>query len=580
MKREKGLLKKMMLLGFMIGIFALSNMASVQVIAAPNQDGENTECPNGLTEEAYEEYINDGSWEERVEFMDELQAETVAPVSDNSISSIEKARRSTATMASIGEVKVLVFLVDFQDIKNTDETYTAESVKSTLFDDTDTSSLSGYYLESSKQKLHIYGDVYGWHTMNEEREAYSNDREGREKLLKELLEYYDEEIDYSQYDLDKDGKIDGIYINFAGDDTGWGSQWWSYKTQWYGSEPLKLDDVNVCGYVFQHRKIGDGGYKNTFIHETGHTLGLPDYYDYESHAGGWNGEGGGIGGYDMMDGSVGDHNAFSKLLLGWIDEDDIQIAQASTEQRKYALKEFCKTNQVILVTDKWENDFCSEYFLLEYYTQDGLNSNSMESPDGGIRVWHVNAWTDEFGNFLNDNSYSDYKLLKLMEADGRDTIKNTTGYSAQDTDLYKENGALSESTFPNSDYYNKQYTGINIKIGKLQENSYIIYVVKEEINKEVPEIVEISASSDHSDFLRRSIRENQNISISFSNDIQIMDESKFRFETVSGTECVTSTPVLYGNKLIFSLQGGDYTTQAQLTIDAGYFANTSGVCNS
>jgi M6 family metalloprotease-like protein len=44
-------------------------------------------------------------------------------------------------------------------------------------------------------------------------------------------------------------------------------------------------------------------------------LGLPDYYDYDDTTG----PKGGVGGWDMMDYNGGDHNAFSKYLLGWID---------------------------------------------------------------------------------------------------------------------------------------------------------------------------------------------------------------------------------------------------------------------
>jgi len=51
------------------------------------------------------------------------------------------------------------------------------------------------------------------------------------------------------------------------------------------------------------------------IHETGHALGLPDYYDYDDKVG----PRGGVGGLDMMDNNWGDHNPFSKWLLGWLE---------------------------------------------------------------------------------------------------------------------------------------------------------------------------------------------------------------------------------------------------------------------
>ena len=54
---------------------------------------------------------------------------------------------------------------------------------------------------------------------------------------------------------------------------------------------------------------------HTFIHETGHLLGLDDYYDYNDYRGAK----GGLYGADMMDNNIGDHGSVNKLLLGWIE---------------------------------------------------------------------------------------------------------------------------------------------------------------------------------------------------------------------------------------------------------------------
>ena len=47
---------------------------------------------------------------------------------------------------------------------------------------------------------------------------------------------------------------------------------------------------------------------HTYIHEMGHMLGLPDYYDYSFKSSP-------TGMYDMQDNNVGDHNPFSKMHL-------------------------------------------------------------------------------------------------------------------------------------------------------------------------------------------------------------------------------------------------------------------------
>ena len=92
------------------------------------------------------------------------------------------------------------------------------------------------------------------------------------------------------------------------------------------------------------------------IHETGHALGLPDLYDYDT-----NPPRGGVGHLDMMDSNWGDHNCFSKWLLDWITP--IVIS--------------CNTGEVILNasgTSKdavliWPNvgldDIFSEFFMVQ-----------------------------------------------------------------------------------------------------------------------------------------------------------------------------------------------------------------------
>ena len=187
-------------------------------------------------------------------------------------------------------------------------------------------SLTAYYLRSSYGRLRITGDAYDYEAKLP-RDQYDNDSE---LLFHEALDALDPQIDYADYDGNGDGVIDCVCIRFAGEDTGWGTTWWSHAFDAGSFAPLeeqaqgsRLDGLSLDSLVMLHTSN-----VTTLIHEVGHTMGLPDYYhkhtdeegdsdedDTESRQ-----ETGGIGVTDMMNNNQGDHNAFSKWMLGWIDD--------------------------------------------------------------------------------------------------------------------------------------------------------------------------------------------------------------------------------------------------------------------
>ena len=106
------------------------------------------------------------------------------------------------------------------------------------------------------------------------------------------------------------------------------STWWSI-TQTWGDTGTEFDGVKPSKVVTLHLPSDDPFAAATVIHETGHVLGLPDYYSASTQTGGasWPS---GIMGSDMMMDNVGDHNGFSKWLLGWLDEEEGTRAEASS----------------------------------------------------------------------------------------------------------------------------------------------------------------------------------------------------------------------------------------------------------
>ena len=325
-----------------------------------------------------------------------------------------------------GSPKVLVFVVDFPDdeyfINNESEVLNDMEI---AFNGSDTEiayeSLNSYYYKSSYGKLNLTADIYGVYTADysasyyeaEYAEYYSDS-----DLVLEIVDAYSSEIDYSNYDYDDDGMIDGIYIvyNYPYDSNS--EIWWAYQTIYMytetfynGVEPLNFTWLSLEFFYDTADPID----ARTIIHETGHMLGLEDYYDYYDYD--IYDNSGGLDGIDMMDSSLGDHNPFSKMMLGWITPIVVENSM------NIDIEPFIESGEVILLIDEWKGTIFDEYILISYYTPTGLNEEDkyylLSEP--GIILYHVDA---RLGNNNSDYYPSDYTynntdtefmLIKIIE---------------------------------------------------------------------------------------------------------------------------------------------------------------------
>ena len=182
-------------------------------------------------------------------------------------------------------------------------------------------SVSAYYGRSSYGALAIESHVVSYEAAHE-RDHYTSDVS---LLIREVMEGLDGSVDFSRYDANGDGYIDGVYLMFSGDVGAWASTWWPSMHNVQTLYPLiagEMYDGELLGNLtLANRLNGSTAAVTTLIHETGHMLGLPDYYSYSSASGGEGNRG--IGTTDMMFDSSGDHDAFSKWLLGWIGEENV-----------------------------------------------------------------------------------------------------------------------------------------------------------------------------------------------------------------------------------------------------------------
>ena len=392
-----------------------------------------------------------------------------------------------------GDVKVLVFVVDFVDSQITDTTKVMNDVDLAFngnSEDIDFESLHSYYGLSSYGKLNLTADIFGvyrasnnssyYEQLNENFYAtdpytgeylYNDAPHPDSDLIYELLEFYDNQIDYSDYDQNQDGFIDGVYVLYNHDisyESG-SDLWWAYQYYyWYEDS---FDGVSPNYYVWSGIDFFYEGYENvnarTIIHETGHMLGLDDYYDYYPDD---LNNSGGLGTF-MMDYTIGDHEPFSKILLGWITP--IVIEQTMVVD----LEKFLLNGEVLLIIDTWNNTIFDEYFLVMYYTPEGLNELDQDYifTDSGILIFHVSA---EIGNgydsesyyysiFNNNNTDTENKLVKIIEADMSGDIDKYA--IVENSDLFVAGDGFGRNIYSTYRWYDNK--AINLEINVIDINS-------------------------------------------------------------------------------------------------------------
>ncbi|HEX2747700.1 MAG TPA: M6 family metalloprotease domain-containing protein, partial [Verrucomicrobiales bacterium] len=435
-------------------------------VAAPPRPGE------------IEGYKSDGTFAQRVEFAKSLGNDRFDPdlllqaryklqrlVLESQGVSPDTAGEVAAApppvwrgMPTTGTNKVLCLLVEFQDLVH-NPANTQASIHNALFGSGNPAnapyeSLQSYYKRASYNKLTLTGNTLGWYRTAYPRSAVAQTPAGRENLIKEVINFYaGQGHDFSQYDNDGDGDVDLVYVVYAGADTGWGNFWWAYQTGWQDSN-FRAGGKRLAKYVFQFQNynIADPFTPRVIIHETGHALGLPDYYDYEPAAG----PQGGVGRLDMMDGNQGDHNCFSKWVLGWLTPTVVSSGSQTIALRSSGTSEDCVL--IMPGASTGTNGQFSEYFMVQNRTKAG-NDDAPDWPGTGLTIWHIDSKLDNAGqDYEFDNSYTAHKLIRLMEADGMEEIQ--AGGSGDAGDYYSGGDSFSVNSTPNS----RRYDGTDSKV--------------------------------------------------------------------------------------------------------------------
>lgn len=306
---------------------------------------------------------------------------------------VEASKKGPKSMSNVlGEKKFLVILFGFQD---KDFQYGKLDFRR-MFNQVNysvngaTGSVKDYYREVSHGLFSLTVDVAGPYIGSENTSYYGSDDWGSQYFAREAVDSAAKDVDFSEYDNDGDGYIDGLHIIFAGhgeEAGGSSSLIWSHKWNIFDAPTYNNTVVDV--YSCSPELSGNMGSEMTRIgvicHELGHVFGAPDYYDTDYGQSG--GQYPGLGSWDIMSsgswnhGGVtpAHHNAYTKLFIYHWAECDTLNGQAGV----YEMRAVDETNDNIhRINTSTEGDF----FLLE-------NRQKIKwdryAPGHGLLVYHV-----------------------------------------------------------------------------------------------------------------------------------------------------------------------------------------------
>ena len=382
-----------------------------------------------------------------------------------------------------GEVRALFILAEFSDVKfTTDASFFERIMNEEGNTESNTiGSARDYFVAQSGGQFRPTFDVVGPVSVNRTQKFYGeNDFYGGDKqaelLIRDAAQAAHDRlgVDFSQYDYDNDGKVDMVYVLYAGRGENYGASSdciWPHKYELSARGiNLELDGKKVDTYACSCELYGTEGYEptgiGTFCHEFSHVLGLADHYSTRDQTNMM------LGRYDLMD--YGCYNnstctpcnytAFERYSLQWMDLDEIDQPGLGYELENVATSYHAY---------KLQSPNPDEYFVMETRLQQDWDKFI---PSQGLMITHVNynfrAWAQ---NTVNDGETPGYCIVPA---------DNNRSYADDAKDLYPLQGlgivrptvnSFTDQTKPSQQTYDGQNTNRWVSNIQLREDGVVTF---------------------------------------------------------------------------------------------------------
>ena len=370
------------------------------------------------------------------------------------LASIAMWASSNGGVQALQPARVPVILANYSNIE----------FKNTDFNDY-IASLEQYWADNSFGKYTPKFDMIGPVTLSQKQKYYGeNDYYGddmhADEMVAEACNLAEGLADFTQYDMDGDGKIDAVVILYAGEGEVYGvsneDAVWAYTAKLDESDELEylvqLDGKTVTYFSavpeLQGTTKRDG--IGTLIHEFAHILGLPNLCTTN---GGFYKT---LGDWDVMDHGSYNNNAntpaalsaYERFYLGWVEP---ILLDGPMNVR---LRDLNTSGDCAIITSSGQSNLSGispdprEFYILENRQQTGWDEFL---PGHGLMLTKIdyvkNKWeSDEVNNIEN------HPCVDLIEADGSrphyKADKPDNGYFGKQGDLFPV-GATEYKMFSN-----------------------------------------------------------------------------------------------------------------------------------
>jgi M6 family metalloprotease-like protein len=273
-------------------------------------------------------------------------------------------------------------------------------------------SVSKYYTKQSYGDLNITFDVYGWQTAPQTFSYYSQNNTNNFQLELDAINMFNSSVDFSQYDNDGSGRIDGYIIIYPGDVGSAPTGIWPHARimRNYNSNPV---DGKYLGNAAVVPELGYSD--NQFeipvtTHEFAHVLGLMDLYQIGPSII----SDGPLNNFTMMNFQFSPNclnkpinlDIWSRYFFGWVDP----MVLTTDSPKEISLRSINDYSDAVILKNSYMTP--REFFIIENRHRnsgdpnnlDNCMFNNISTTLGGFGIYHVDENKIEYdypNNYVN-----------------------------------------------------------------------------------------------------------------------------------------------------------------------------------